>query len=90
MRRFGAALLVGSALMLAASPAMGQAPPPLERHFHSLETANGKTHTIAGGLTENAPCGAFQNFHGNVHLGVFVFGNNPHDVTPTFIGVFCP
>jgi hypothetical protein len=89
MRRFCVALLVGSAFMLAATPAMAQAP-PLERHFHTLETPNGKTHVIAGGLTQNAPCGAFRNFHGNVHLGVFVLGNNPLDVTPQFTGVFCP
>jgi hypothetical protein len=90
MRRFGAAILVGSAFMVGTTPALGQAPPPLERHFHSLGTPNGKTHVIAGGLTQNAPCGAFRNFHGNVHLAVFVSGNNPLDVTPTFTGVFCP
>jgi hypothetical protein len=89
MRRFGVAVLVGSALALASAPAMAQAP-PLERHLHTLETSNEKTHVIAAGVTENAPCGAFLNFHGNVHFGVFVFGNNPHDVTPTFTGEFCP
>ncbi len=89
MRRFGAAILVGSAFMLAATPAFGQAP-PLERHLHSLATPSGDTHAIAGGVTANAPCGAFRNFHGNVHLGVFMFGNNPLDLTPEFTGVICP
>jgi hypothetical protein len=88
MRKFGAALLACSAILVLAGPAGAQM--PLERHFHSLETANEKSHVIAGGLTQNAPCAAFATFHENVHLGVFVFGNHPHSITAQGTGVFCP
>jgi hypothetical protein len=67
MRRFVVLSLVASAL----AAMVGQANAQVPRHFHSFATPSGKTHTIAQGLTTNAPCEAFLNFHGIVHTEVF-------------------
>jgi hypothetical protein len=67
MRRLVVLSLVASAL----AAMVGQANAQVPRHFHSFATPSGETHTIAQGLTTNAPCGAFLNFHGIVHTEVF-------------------
>ena len=64
-------LLVASVAAGALAALAGQAQAQVPRHLHSLTTPSGKTHTIAQGLTTNAPCGAFLNFHGFVHTEVF-------------------
>jgi len=69
MRRVVLTSLAVAALLVMAAPAFGSETVP--RHFHQLTTPNGKTHVIAGGLTENAPCTAFLNFHEIVHETVF-------------------
>jgi hypothetical protein len=86
MRRF--ALLATIALALgAAAPASAQQ--PVQRHVHSIATPGG-THEFGAGVSLNAPCVAFLNLHGNVHLAVFVAGDNPNGVSVEFIpGVFC-
>jgi hypothetical protein len=76
-------LLVASAVigaLGAVSPAHAQDPVP--RHFHLLTTPSGETHTIAKGLTTNAPCGAFLNFHGFVHTEVFGAVGGPEGMNP--------
>jgi len=65
-----------------AAPANAQVP----RHLHCLTNASGNTHAIAGGLTANAPQSAFETFHFDVHLAVFVQGPNPHTLMPSFTG----
>lgn len=66
-----AALLVGSGSALAHPPA----------HWHCLQTPNGKWHLIAPGVTDNATHRALEEFHFNVHRGVFgVTGAGPFDV----------
>jgi hypothetical protein len=67
MRRL--VLICLAAVLMMAVPAFGSETVP--RHFHVLTTPNGKTHTIAGGLTLQAPCTAFLNFHEIVHETVF-------------------
>jgi hypothetical protein len=67
MRRLIVLSLAASALAATAGQANAQVP----RHFHSFATPSGETHTIARGLTTNAPCRAFLNFHGIVHTEVF-------------------
>jgi hypothetical protein len=66
MRKLLVASVAAGALAMAGS-AQAQVP----RHFHTLTTPSGNTHVIATGLTENAPCGAFLNFHGFVHMELF-------------------
>jgi hypothetical protein len=88
MRKFGAAALATGTFMIMAGPAQAQV--PLERHYHGLKTPNRERHVIAAGLTENAPCHAFRTFHETVHLGVFVFGSHPLNVTAQGTGVNCP
>ncbi len=71
MRRTLAALTLALAWTVStATPAFA-----VTRHLHCLTTPGG-THAIAGGLTANAPQGAFDNFHFNVHQGAFV-NNSP-------------
>jgi hypothetical protein len=83
MRRVALILAIVGALGIFASPANA-----VERHEHDLETP-GTTTTIAGGLSHNAPCTAFLNFHEGVHLDVLLGETFPHTVTPTFIGGEC-
>jgi hypothetical protein len=68
MRRLVVLSLAATALAATAGQANAQQVP---RHFHSLETPSGETHTIAQGLTASAPCQAFLNFHAIVHTEVF-------------------
>jgi hypothetical protein len=68
MRRLVLTCLAAAALLMMAVPAFGSETVP--RHFHQLTTPGG-THVIAGGLTANAPCTAFLNFHEIVHETVF-------------------
>jgi hypothetical protein len=67
MRRLAVLSLVATAL----AATVGQASAQVPRHFHSFATPSGETHTIAQGLTTDAPCQAFLNFHGIVHTEVF-------------------
>jgi hypothetical protein len=69
MRKLIGALIFAGMLVLPAVPAQAQEIVP--RHVHQLTTPNGTTHAIAGGLTSNAPCTAFLNFHEIVHETVF-------------------
>jgi hypothetical protein len=77
MRKLVVLAIAASAL---AAP-VGQANAQIPRHFHSFKTPSGKTHTIAQGLTTNAPCQAFLTFHRIVHTEVFGLvegaGKNP-------------
>jgi hypothetical protein len=74
MRRF--ALLATVALSLAAAAPAGAVP----RHVHSITTPGG-THEFGAGVSEQAPCVAFLNLHFNVHVAVFMAGDNPNTVT---------
>jgi len=84
MRRAVFAAVVAGAFAVA-TPAQAQVP----RHLHCLEDASGGSRALAGGLTANAPQSAFETFHFNVHVGVFVNGPNPRTVTASFTGT-CP
>jgi hypothetical protein len=84
MRRLALVLVVAGVLGLSASPASA-----VQRHVHNLTTPNGKSHSVAGGVSLQAPCTAFLNFHNNVHIGVFLAGKNPNSLTPTFIAGEC-
>jgi hypothetical protein len=76
---------LAAGLTIEALPASAEVP----RHIHNLTTP-GTTTAIATGVSENAPCTAFLNFHENVHLGVFAEpGGNPNTVAPTLIGGEC-
>lgn len=82
MRRF--ALFASIVLALAAaSPAWA-----IPRHVHSITTEGG-THEFAGGVSTQAPCVAFLNLHENVHLAVFVAGDNPNAISVEFIDGEC-
>jgi hypothetical protein len=82
MRRRRLVVGAGVAALLALGVGgQASAQPPVPRHLHCLTNEAG-THAIAGGLTQNAPQHAFENFHFNVHLGVFMNGPNPHNVFP--------
>ena len=71
-----AAVGVTSGAAFAHAPGFG---PPL--HLHCFTSASGNTHAIARGVTYHAAHGAFDNFHFNVHRGVFgVTGAGPNDV----------
>jgi hypothetical protein len=67
MRKLVVLALAASAL----AATVGQANAQVPRHFHSVTTPSGDAHTIAQGLTTNAPCEAFLNFHQIVHTEVF-------------------
>lgn len=84
MRRLALIFVIVGALGLMAAPANA-----VPRHVHELTTSSGKTHSVAGGVSEHAPCTAFLNFHNNVHLDVFMDGPNPHSLTPVFIAGEC-
>jgi hypothetical protein len=72
MRKAIGALIFAGMLVLPVMPAHAQEVVP--RHLHQLTTPNGTTHAIARGLTFNAPCTAFLNFHEIVHETVFGTG----------------
>jgi hypothetical protein len=56
---------------------------------HSIATPGG-THEFGTGVSLNAPCVAFLNLHENVHLDVFLAGDNPNGISVEFIPeVFC-
>ena len=96
MRRFLIASVAAGALAATAAQAQAQIP----RHFHPLTTPSGKTHMIAQGVTTNASCQAFLNFHMKVHREVFgttfpepIEGKHPlGPITPelAFPVEFCP
>ena len=77
MRKRVGILVALAAFALAAAPAQAQLP----RHEHPLQTPGNATPVLAPGVSYNAPCNAFVNFHFNVHRGVFgVSGAGPNDV----------
>lgn len=59
-------------------------------HLHCITTPNGNTHSIAQGVTLNAPHDtAFHNLHSNVHLGAFA--TNPIPISADASAPFtCP
>lgn len=69
MRRLIPLALALAASFATAAPVAAQTPVP--RHLHFLTTPSGATHAIAQGLTYEAPCVAFLNFHEIVHTTVF-------------------
>jgi hypothetical protein len=88
MRRF--ALIGTIALALAVVAPAGATHTSLQRHVHSI-TSPGGTTDFGGGVSNNAPCVAFLNLHFNVHIGVFVQGDNPNQLGVDFIdNQFCP
>lgn len=78
MRRRLGVVTAAAALALAATPAANA---QLPVHEHPLTTPAGNTTVIAQGVSHQAPCQAFANFHFNVHRAVFgVSGAGPNDV----------
>jgi hypothetical protein len=81
MRRI--VVVIAAVTGLALMPASASAVPA---HLHCLTTPGG-THSIARGVTLNAPHeSAFHNLHENVHVDVFVAGQNPNTliaISPT-------
>ena len=82
MRRFAFLATIVLALAVAA-PASA-----LDRHVHSITTPGGTTE-FGAGVSNNAPCGAFLNLHENVHVGVFLAGDNPNAISVQFISGVC-
>lgn len=82
MRR--SAVLAVIALALATAGPAGAIP----RHIHMITTPGG-THSFGAGVSENAPCVAFMNLHMNVHVGVFLAGDNPNGVSTVGIPGVC-
>ena len=77
------ALLLG----LTAAPVLAAIPP----HLHCLEAASGTVVSVGRGVTQHGPHDpAFENLHGNVHVGVFMSGNNPLDFAITAPTGTCP
>ena len=66
MRTFFAMLVAATTLSVLAPGALA-----VPRHTHTLTTPNGGSHVIASGVTLQAPCTAFLNFHEIVHSTVF-------------------
>jgi hypothetical protein len=85
MRKLLLATGMAGVLLTVAPPVSAQVP----LHLHCLTNPAG-THAVAGGLTANAPQHAFENFHFNVHLDVFMFGSNPNTVSPVPPTATCP
>ena len=83
MRRF---VYLGTVVLALAMAGPAGAVP---RHIHSIITPGGTTEFGAGAST-NAPCVAFLNLHFNVHVGVFMAGDNPNGLTVQVIGPDCP
>jgi hypothetical protein len=82
MRRFAFLATIVLALAVAA-PANA-----LDRHVHSITTPGGTTE-FGAGVSNNAPCVAFLNLHENVHVGVFLAGDNPNAISVRFISGVC-
>ena len=87
MRRVSlVAAMAALLLALTAGPALA-----VGSHLHCLEAASGNVVSIGRGVTTYAPHDpAFHNLHGNVHVGVFISGNNPLDFTTTAPTGPCP
>jgi hypothetical protein len=81
---FAAAILVALAVPLFSGGGRALAVP---LHQHLLDTPGAIDIKVAQGLCTAAGHGqhdtAFHNFHSNVHVGVFIDGNNPNTVTTT-------
>jgi len=81
---FAAALLVAMAVPLFSGGGTAVA---VGLHQHLLDTPGAIDVEVARGLCVADAHGqhetAFHNFHSNVHLGVFINGNNPNTVTTT-------
>jgi hypothetical protein len=58
----------------------------IPRHIHSIETPGGTTE-FGAGVSQHAPCVAFLNLHMNVHVGVFLAGDNPNGISTSTEGV---
>jgi hypothetical protein len=80
MRRFALCAIIALAM---AAPA-GAVP----RHIHSITTPGGTTE-FGAGVSTNAPCVAFLNLHFNVHVGVFLEGDNPNAISIQGISGTC-
>jgi hypothetical protein len=66
MRKLALTSLAAASLALVGvSPAAG-----VDTHLHCVKTPSGKIHSVARGVTLNAPHeSAFHNFHGGPHSG---------------------
>jgi hypothetical protein len=82
MRRFAFLATIVLAFAVAA-PASA-----LDRHVHSITTPGGTTE-FGAGVSNNAPCVAFLNLHENVHIGVFLDGDNPNAISVRPISGVC-
>ena len=67
MRKLIAAVVVAAGFGVASGSALAHPP----QHWHCFETASGKVHLIAQGVTDHAAHRALENFHFKVHRGVF-------------------
>lgn len=77
MRRLIVGVVAAAALAVGAGSAAAHPP----QHWHCLKTPSGNWHLIAHGVTENADHRALEEFHFNVHRGVFgVTGAGPFNV----------
>jgi hypothetical protein len=86
MRKLALTLLAAASLaLMGVSPAVGHPPPT---HLHCVMTPSGKIHSVARGVTLNAPHEpAFHNFHAGPHVGP---GLN-HFFAPDFTAPYtCP
>ena len=81
---FAVAILVALAMPLFSGGGRALA---VTLHQHLLDTPGAIDVEVARGLCVADAHGqhetAFHNFHSNVHLGVFINGNNPNTVTTT-------
>jgi hypothetical protein len=82
VRRF--AFFATMVLALAAAAPAGA----LDRHVHSITTPGGTTE-FGAGVSHNAPCVAFLNLHQNVHVAVFLAGDNPNAISVQGISGSC-
>jgi hypothetical protein len=81
--------IAATALLTAALAGQALAHPPTHLHCMSLE--NGNTHSIARGVTLQAPHNAFENLHFIVHSTVLTASHPTGGVTPDFGPTFvCP
>jgi hypothetical protein len=72
-----ASILAAAATIAAVSATPAVAVPT---HLHCMTNASGNTHSIARGITLQAPHDTLHNFHENVHTGAFA-GTNPQIIT---------